>query len=104
MKTTKKDKNTSPAADEFEAVQDFESGLKRLENVVKGLETGEIQLENAVTLYREGLYLLLNCQERLDKAQNDISILTAKGFSKFAGSKQDLGAEFEQIAEPESKY
>ncbi|SHN54060.1 exodeoxyribonuclease VII small subunit [Desulfovibrio litoralis] len=68
---------------EFDEVTDFESGIKRLEDLVKTLETGNLPLEQAVLLYKEGLFLSQTCKERLDKAENEISILTEKGFKSF---------------------
>lgn len=47
----------------------FEDALKRLEAIVAQLETGEIPLEQAITLYAEGDRLRARCDERLAAAQ-----------------------------------
>ncbi|NJC33064.1 exodeoxyribonuclease VII small subunit [Sphingomonas jejuensis] len=47
----------------------FEDALKRLEAIVAQLETGEIPLDQAITLYAEGDRLRARCDERLAAAQ-----------------------------------
>lgn len=57
----------------------FEDRLRRLQEVVATLETGEPTLEESVTLYREGLGLSRTCREQLEKARNEVRILTEEG-------------------------
>ncbi|MEG2005007.1 MAG: exodeoxyribonuclease VII small subunit [Bilophila sp.] len=57
----------------------FEDRLRRLQEVVTTLESGELALEESVNLYREGLGLSRTCREQLEKARNDVRILTAEG-------------------------
>ena len=54
----------------------FEQDLKRLEEIVKELEQGELELERALALYEEGTGLNRKLAERLDEADRRIEILT----------------------------
>ncbi len=46
-------------------IKTFESALKRLEEIVEALEEGETPLDDAMTLYEEGLELSRFCNEKL---------------------------------------
>ncbi len=50
----------------------FEESLRRLETIVKTLETEEPDLERAVALYQEGKVLVSRCGELLAGAQQAI--------------------------------
>ena len=45
--------------------QSFESSLKRLEEIVESLESGEVPLDKAMELYEEGVRLSKFCGEKL---------------------------------------
>ncbi|EPE60960.1 exodeoxyribonuclease VII small subunit [Exiguobacterium sp. SH3S2] len=49
--------------------QTFETALARLEDIVAKLETGEVALEEAMTLYEEGVRLSALCQSKLTAAE-----------------------------------
>ncbi len=53
----------------------FESGVDRLEQIVKSLEQKEISLESALTLFREGIELVQHCTDLLDKAERQMELL-----------------------------
>ena len=50
----------------------FEAKVARLEAIVKDLEGGNVQLDKAVTLFKEGKTLSRECQELLKAAQEQI--------------------------------
>ena len=50
----------------------FEEYLKKLENIVDQLESGEIDLEKSVELYEKGMVLKNNCDEKLKKVELQI--------------------------------
>lgn len=54
----------------------FEAALKRLEEIVRTLETGEAPLDRSIELYEEGDRLRRQCEERLKAAQMRIDQLT----------------------------
>jgi exodeoxyribonuclease VII small subunit len=47
----------------------FEAALKRLEEIVRKLESGEASLDEAIALYGEGDRLKQQCESRLQAAQ-----------------------------------
>ena len=55
----------------------FEESLRRLEQIVKTLETEDPDLERAVTLYQEGKGLVSRCGDLLATAQQSIDATNA---------------------------
>ena len=47
----------------------FEAALKRLEEIVRKLESGEASLDESIELYAEGDRLKQQCEARLQSAQ-----------------------------------
>ncbi|CAM3113091.1 Exodeoxyribonuclease 7 small subunit [Sphingomonas antarctica] len=58
------------------ATLSFEDALKRLEQVVRELESGEATLDKAIALYEEGEGLKRQCETRLKNAQARIEKIT----------------------------
>ena len=57
------------------AAPDFETALKRLEEIVRKLEGGELSLDNALELFEEGIRLSRFCNMTLDQAERRVEIL-----------------------------
>jgi exodeoxyribonuclease VII small subunit len=53
----------------------FEEALSRLESIVQALEAGGLVLEEAISLFEEGMRLARICNQRLDAAELKISQL-----------------------------
>ena len=60
---------------EPEAERPIEAALERLEKIADRLEDPELDLDEAVTLYEEGLRLYAECTKRLDVADQRITKL-----------------------------
>ena len=54
----------------------FEEALSELEGRVRRLDSGDLPLEQALTLFEEGISLVRECQELLDGAERRIVELT----------------------------
>ena len=54
----------------------FEGGMKRLEEIVVGLEKGSVALEEAMELFTEGTRLSRDLQKILDEAESKIMMIT----------------------------
>lgn len=67
----------------------FEDRLRRLQEIVAALENGELPLEDSVRLYKEGLALSRACREQLEKARNEVRLLTEEGLEPFDEKKLD---------------
>ena len=63
--------NAAPMPDQPEAISElsFEAALKRLEEIVRRLESGEASLDESIELYGEGDRLRQQCEARLQAAQ-----------------------------------
>ena len=59
------------------AAMSFEDALRALEDVVRKLESGEVPLDDSITLYERGEALRKHCQARLDAAQARIEKIVA---------------------------
>ncbi len=55
--------------------QTFETSLQELEKIVRGLEEGDLSLEDSLKLFEDGVKLSRECQERLNQAERRIEIL-----------------------------
>jgi exodeoxyribonuclease VII small subunit len=54
----------------------FETKMKRLEEIVDKMESSEVDLEDSIKLFEEGVGLSKDCQSLLDKAEEKVKILT----------------------------
>lgn len=64
----------------------FEDALKQLEQIVGQLESGEVPLDQAITLYETGDALRRQCQARLDSAQARIEQVRADADGRVTGT------------------
>ena len=53
----------------------FEQSLERLEEIVDQLEGEELDLEQSLALFEEGVKLAQACNQRLDEAEKKVAIL-----------------------------
>ena len=58
--------------------QSFEQSMKRLEDIVQELENGEVQLENSLGLYEEGIALSESCMNQLSQAEIKLKHISKK--------------------------
>lgn len=57
----------------------FESSLKKLEQIVIKLEDGDISLEDSVKSFEEGIGLVKECQKQLSEAELKVKKLLDNG-------------------------
>ena len=55
----------------------FEESLKRLEEIVAHLESGELPLNESLKLFEEGAALSIICSRKLDDAEQKILKISA---------------------------
>ena len=53
----------------------FEDAVERLEEIINALEGGDADLDQSLKLYEEGIGLVRNCSELLEKAEQSVKIL-----------------------------
>lgn len=57
----------------------FETALQELEKIVAKLESGDLTLEESLSLYERGQQLAIFCNQQLDQATLRVEQLTADG-------------------------
>lgn len=53
----------------------FEESMKRLEEIVRQLESGEMSLDDSLRVFEEGMRLAAFCSRKLDEAEKKVSLL-----------------------------
>lgn len=54
----------------------FEEAMKQLEEVVRALESGNVELEKSIALYEEGAKLKAHCERKLKEAEEKVAKIT----------------------------
>jgi exodeoxyribonuclease VII small subunit len=53
----------------------FEEQIKRLEYIVSVLDQGNAPLQEMMSLYEEGMQLIVSCKKTLDDAEQKLTVL-----------------------------
>ena len=68
----------------------FEQNLRRLEEIVRAIERGDVALEESLRLFQEGTELVRSCGKLLDEAQLQVKkIMTAPDGTPVEEALQD---------------
>lgn len=57
----------------------FEESLRKLEEIVKTMEEGNLSLKDLMANYSEGVQLAKNCLTALDRAEKTMDLLVKEG-------------------------
>ena len=57
-------------------MENFETNLRKLEDIIKKLEGGDVKLSESMKLFEEGVELTGSLSKALDEAQSKITVLT----------------------------
>ena len=61
----------------------FEESMKRLETIVKTLESGQVSLDDSLALYEEGIQLVTACEKKLKEVeQKAVKLIDDSGESE----------------------
>ena len=74
---------------------DFEQSLKRLEDLVQRMEGGEQTLDAALRDFEQGIALIRDCREGLDRAEQRVTVLL---------QQSDGEAPLEPLVEPLAEH
>ena len=55
----------------------FEESIKKLETIVRELESGEVLLDDAINKFNEAVLLAKNCDSKLKKATDSVNKILA---------------------------
>lgn len=58
------------------AAMSFEEAMKALEDVVRSLESGNVELEKSIALYERGAALKAHCEQKLKEAEEKVEKIT----------------------------
>ncbi|MFA5182248.1 MAG: exodeoxyribonuclease VII small subunit [Syntrophales bacterium] len=61
----------------------FEEALKKLEELVKRMESGDLALDDSLKAFEEGIRLIRFCTGKLDEAERRVEILIKNGQGDF---------------------
>ena len=56
-------------------LSNFESDLRKLQDILEDIESDKLSLEESIEKYREGVELSKKCQKALDDAKQIIKVL-----------------------------
>lgn len=69
----------------------FEAALKRLEEIVEEMQSGDLTLETRLKRFEEGVVLVRECKKALEEASKRVEVLV-----KSSGGKQEARL-FEEV-------
>lgn len=69
------------------AVEKFETALKKLEEVVRRLEGGELSLDDSLKAFEEGVKLAGFCSRKLNEAEKRVELLLRQKDGSFNREK-----------------
>ena len=73
------EKELKKESEEASQALSLEEGFERLEETIARLEDEEISLEDAFAAYSEGMTLLKNCNEQIDRVEKQVLKLAEDG-------------------------
>lgn len=56
----------------------FEQSMKRLEEIVRAMERGDVALEESLKMFQEGTELIRSCSKLLDEAELQVKKVMAQ--------------------------
>jgi exodeoxyribonuclease VII small subunit len=65
----------------------FEDSLKKLEEIVEKMESGDLKLEDSLKLFEEGMKLTKDCNLRLSEIEKKVKLLLKSATSKEEGGR-----------------
>lgn len=65
----------------------FEEAMQALEDVVRQLESGEVDLERSIALYERGAELKSHCEAKLKIAEEKVELITRNDRGEPSGTQ-----------------
>lgn len=66
----------------------FKQSMERLDAIIEALDRNEIELEDAIQLFEEGLQLVKNCDAQLKQFEQRMNVLLADEEGEDAGDAE----------------
>jgi exodeoxyribonuclease VII small subunit len=68
----------------------FDEAMERLEEIVEGLERGDLSLEDSLKIFEEGMKLVNYCSKKLEEAEQKVTLLVKEGDGKYTQQPFEL--------------
>ena len=68
----------------------FEDAMKRLEDIVRNLESGDLSLEDSLAVFEEGMKLAGFCSKKLEEVEQKVTMLTKGGDGEYVDQPFDV--------------
>ena len=78
------------------AVEKFETSLKRLEEIVRSLESGNLSLDDSIKAFEEGVKHAAFCGKKLDDAERRVEKLVRQRDGSYRREKFGVDEEDEE--------
>ncbi|MFH1350502.1 MAG: exodeoxyribonuclease VII small subunit [Pseudomonadota bacterium] len=65
------------------AQKKFEEAMKRLGDIVSGLESGDLSLEESLEIFEEGMKLVGFCSKKLEEAERKVTMLVKESEGRY---------------------
>ena len=65
----------------------FEQAMSELQRIVTQLETGDVSLEDSISLYEKGAELKKRCETKLKEAEQKVAAITLDEDGSVTGTK-----------------
>ncbi len=72
------------------AEKKFEEAMQRLEEIVQGLEQGDLPLGDSLKVFEEGMKLAKFCSKELESAEKKVSLLVKESGGKYSEAPFEL--------------
>ena len=77
------------------AEKKFDEMMQRLEDIVRGLESGELSLEESLKIFEEGMTLVNACSKKLEEAEQKVTLLVKESNGKYTEKPFEVNEEIE---------
>ena len=72
------------------AQKNFETSIKRLEEIVQDLEKGDLTLEESLKVFEEGMSLITFCSQKLEEVEQKVTMLVKEGDAGYVHRPFDM--------------
>jgi len=75
------------------AEKKFEEAMERLEEIVQGLEGGDLSLSDSLKVFEEGMNLARFCSKELEAAEKKVTLLVKESGGRLSEAPFELNGE-----------
>ncbi|MDY7037652.1 MAG: exodeoxyribonuclease VII small subunit [Thermodesulfobacteriota bacterium] len=76
------------------AEKKFEEAMKRLEDIVQNMESGDLSLEESLRIFEEGIKLVGFCSKKLEEAEKKVTMLVKESDGKYTQQPFEINEKY----------